>query len=134
MVFILLVLEYGAELRIITFDVIEKLPDESLSNSVISDSMILNLDQSEYLLNDYITLSGEISNFDSNSDIYYQVVNFNFKASDGTSPIMTSAIKDKSDGAQTIEFTLTAIPDESGKFSIVSKNYLLFHFLKVITL
>ena len=83
--------------------------------------MILNLDQSEYLLNDYITLSGEISNFDSNSDIYYQVVYFNFKASDGTSPIMTSAIKDKSDGAQTIEFTLTAIPDESGKFSIVSR-------------
>ena len=37
-----------------------------------------------------MTLSGTITNFDSDSDIYYQVVYFNFLASDGTSPMFLS--------------------------------------------
>ena len=65
-----------------------------------------------------MTLSGTITNFDPDSDIYYQVVYFTFKNSDGKSPTFTGAIMDKSDGAPTVEFTLTAIPDSSGIFSI----------------
>ena len=114
-------IEYDSQIQIITFNVVENLTDDSLFDSPVSDSMIFNLDQSEYLLNDYMTLSGEISNFDSDGDIYYQVVYFNFKDSDGRVPTMTSAIMDKVDGAQQIEFDLTAIPDEFGKFSIVSR-------------
>ena len=68
-----------------------------------------------------MTLSGEISNFDSDSDIYYQVVYFNFKTSDGKIPTMASAIMDSSDGSKKIEFTLTAIPDKNGIFSINSR-------------
>ena len=113
--------EYDDQIRIINFDVVENTTDESLSDAFVPDSMIFNLDQSEYLLNDYMTLSGEISNFDSGSDIYYQVVYFNFKDSNGKVPTMASAIMDKSDGSQDIEFSLTAIPDDSGKFSIISR-------------
>ena len=65
-----------------------------------------------------MTLSGTITNFDPVSNIYYQVVYFNFKNSDGKSPTFTGAVMDKSDGAPTVEFTLTAIPDSSGIFSI----------------
>ena len=46
--------------------------------------MTLTLDDFEYLENDYMNISGSFPNFDSNSDIYYQVVYFNFYTSDGT--------------------------------------------------
>ena len=46
-----------------------------------------------------MTLSGTITNFDPDSDIYYQVVYFTFKNSDGKSPTFAGAIKDKSDGS-----------------------------------
>jgi hypothetical protein len=68
-----------------------------------------------------MNLSGTISNFDSNSDIYYQIVNFNFKLSDGTIPTFTTAIMENTEGALQKEFTLTAIPDSSGAFSIDAK-------------
>jgi hypothetical protein len=64
-----------------------------------------------------MTLSGEITNFDPDTDIYYLTVYFNFKDSSGKVPIMNSAIKENSAGSLEIEFSLTAIPDESGKFS-----------------
>ena len=110
--------QYAEQISVTTFDVVEVSSNESLSNILVSDSITLNLDQSNYVLNDYMTLSGEISNFDPSSDIYYQVVYFNFKASDGTVPKMISATMDKSSGAETIEFSLTAIPDNTGVFSI----------------
>jgi hypothetical protein len=65
-----------------------------------------------------MTLSGSISNFDSDGAIYYQVVNFNFKSSDGTIPTFTTAVMDSAEGALQKEFTLTAIPDSFGVFSI----------------
>jgi hypothetical protein len=110
--------QYGDLIQLTSFNVVENISDSSLSDPLVSDSITLNLDQSQYLLNDYMTLYGDISNFDSDSDIYYQVVYFNFKASDGTIPTMNSAIMDKSEGSQQIEFTLTAIPDKTGAFSI----------------
>ena len=113
--------EYGDDVANSIFNVVELVNDEPVS--VVSDSIIFDIDQSEYLLNDYMTLSGEISNFDSTSGNpmgkgYYQVVYFNFKSSDGVAPFMTSAIMDSVDGAKSVEFTLTAIPNSSGVFSI----------------
>ena len=108
--------EYADDVASTTFNVVEEYIEPE--STAVSDSMIFNLDKSEYLLNDYMTLSGTITNFDPVSNIYYQVVYFNFKNSDGKSPTFTGAVMDKSDGAPTVEFTLTAIPDSSGIFSI----------------
>ena len=107
--------EYIDDVASTTFNVVEDFIDEPV---VVLDSIILDTDKSEYLLNDYMTLSGTITNFDPNSDIYYQVVYFTFKNSEGQSPTFKGAVMDKSDGAPTVEFTLTAIPDSSGIFSI----------------
>ena len=84
--------EYVDDVASTTFNVVEDFIDEPV---IVLDSIILDLDKSEYLLNDYMTLSGTITNFDPDSDIYYQVVYFNFKNSDGVPPtFMTSAIKE----------------------------------------
>jgi len=107
--------EYIDDVASTTFNVVEDFIDEPV---VVLDSIILDTDKSEYLLNDFMTLSGTITNFDPNSDIYYQVVYFTFKNSEGQSPTFKGAVMDKSDGAPTVEFTLTAIPDSSGIFSI----------------
>ena len=107
--------EYADNVASTTFNVVEDVIDEPV---IVLDSIILDTDKSEYLLNDFMTLSGTITNFDPDSDIYYQVVYFTFKNSDGKSPTFAGAIKDKSDGSPTVEFTLTAIPDSSGIFSI----------------
>ena len=108
--------EYADDVASTTFNVVEDFIEPE--STAVSDSMIFELDKSEYLLNDFMTLSGTITNFDPISDIYYQVVNFNFKNSAGKPPTFTGAVMDKSDGAPTVEFTLTAIPDSSGIFSI----------------
>ena len=107
--------EYIDDVASITFNVVEDFIDEPV---VVLDSILLDTDKSEYLLNDFMTLSGTITNFDPNSDIYYQVVYFTFKNSEGQSPTFKGAVMDKSDGAPTVEYTLTAIPDASGIFSI----------------
>ena len=108
--------EYVDDVASTTFNVVEDFIESD--STVVSDSIIFNVDKSEYFLNEYMTLSGSITNFDPNSDIYYQVVYFNFKNSDGESPTFKGAVMDKSDGAPTVEYTLTAIPDASGIFSI----------------
>ena len=108
--------EYVDDVASTTFNVVEDFIESD--STVVLDSIIFDLDKSEYFPNEYMTLSGSITNFDPNSDIYYQVVYFNFKNSDGESPTFKGAVMDKSDGAPTVEFTLTAIPDSSGIFSI----------------
>jgi hypothetical protein len=95
--------------------VVEETVDEI---APVTNSINFTIDDSEYLLDDTMILSGTISNFDSSSDIYYQVVTFNFKSSDGTIPTFTTAVMDDTEGALQKEFTLTAIPDSSGAFSI----------------
>ena len=111
--------EYGDNTESAIFSVVEDFIDESQSIVLVSDSIIFDIDKSEYLLNDYMTLSGSITNFDSDSDIYYQVVYFNFLASDGTSPMfLSSGVENSAQTGQNLEFKLTAIPDESGNFSI----------------
>jgi len=113
-------IEYGDNVKSATFNVVEDFIDEPVL--IVSDSISLDLDKSEYLLNDYMTLSGTITNFDSDSDIYYQVVYFNFLASDGTSPMfLSNGVETSANVGQDLEFKLTAIPDESGNFSITAR-------------
>ncbi len=114
--------EYGDHVKSATFNVVEDFIDESESVLIVSDSIIFDIDKSEYLLNDYMTLSGSITNFDSDSDIYYQVVYFNFIASDGTSPMfLSNGMENAASTGQDLEFKLTAIPDDSGNFSITAR-------------
>jgi len=113
-------IEYGDNVASATFNVVEDFVDESVL--LVSDSIFFDIDKSEYLLNDYMTLSGTIANFDSDSDIYYQVVYFNFLASDGTFPMFVGLIEETAAATgESVEFKLTAIPDESGNFSITSR-------------
>jgi hypothetical protein len=107
--------QYFEQTSSTTFSIVEEIVEEIIP---VSNSITFILDDSEYLFGDNFNLSGIISNFDSNSDIYYQVVNFNFKSSDGTIPTFTTAIMENTEGAFQKEFTLTAIPDASGAFSI----------------
>jgi len=85
---------------------------------LVSDSIFLNIDKSEYLLNHDMTLSGSITNFDSDSDIYYQVVDFNFSTSNGV-PVTFQGRFDENDNLELHDedFTVTSIPDELGTFS-----------------
>jgi hypothetical protein len=114
--------EYGDNITSSTFNVVENFIDESESALLVSDSIIFDLDKSEYSLNDYMTLSGVISNFDPDDRAYWKVVYLNFKASDGTVPTIKAGV-DSVDSVkpQSMEFTLTAILDISGKFSVVSR-------------
>ena len=113
---------YGDDIDSATFNVVENFVDESEPVLIASDSLIFDIDKSEYLLNDYMTLSGTIVNFDSDSDIYYQVVYFNFKASDGAVPTITAGVDSADSGErQSMEFKLTAIPDDYGNFSITAR-------------
>ena len=54
------------------FSLIENIVEVDTSDS--SNEMILTLDDFQYLENAYVKISGSLPNFDSNSDIYYQVV------------------------------------------------------------
>ncbi|MDA7495537.1 lamin tail domain-containing protein [Nitrosopumilus sp.] len=115
-------IEYGDHVESTTFNVVEESADESESVLLVSDSIVFNIDKSKYLHNDFMTLSGTITNFDSDNLIYYQVVYFNFSASDGTSPMFTGHTKETSSNTgETVEFKLTAIPDASGNFSITAR-------------
>jgi hypothetical protein len=80
--------------------------------------MSFNLDKSEYHLDEKMIISGNITNFDSNNNKYYQVVYFNFYTSDGT-PITIQGHFDENDEFEyhDVDFTSTSIPDDSGAFS-----------------
>ena len=107
--------EYSEHIASTMFTLIENIVEVEDS---ASNAMILILDDFEYTENDYMTISGTLPNFDSNSDIYYQVVYLNFYTSDGKPIAFTSAIMDNSAGARSIPFTSTVVPDSSGKFTI----------------
>ena len=115
-------IEYGDDVESTSFNVVEHPADESKPVILVSDSIFFNMDKSEYLLNDSMTLSGTITNFDSGSAIYYQVVYFNFSASDGSSPTFQGMTEDTSARVgDNVEFKLTAIPDDSGNFSVTAR-------------
>jgi len=108
--------QYFEQTASTTFSIVEEIVDEI---APVSDSLSFTVNESEYLLNDFMTLSGSISNFDSNNDIYYKVVNFNFKTLDG-SPVIFQGKFDENDPHELTpqDFSATAIPDSSGAFSV----------------
>ena len=112
----LITAEYGENVSSTTFSLIENIIESGDSTS--SNEMIFTLDDFQYLENAYVNISGSLPNFDSDNDIYYQVVNMNFYTSDGKPITFTGAIMDNSGGAKQILFTSTAVPDVSGNFSV----------------
>ena len=116
-------IEYAEQTESTSFNVVEYIEQ---IESVDSPSLIFNLDQSEYSINDPMTLSGSILNFDSSAHIYYEVVYLTFTDSDGQSPttkldVDSSGAGYSVDNIQLVDYTLTAIPDENGIFSISSR-------------
>jgi hypothetical protein len=108
--------EYSEHIASTMFTLIENIVEVEES---ISNAMILILDDFEYIENDYMTISGTLPNFDSNADIYYQVVYFNFYTSDGKPVSFVGMTEDTSDrDGQTVLFTSTAIPNSSGEFAV----------------
>ena len=110
--------EYGDHSATATFNLIETISEDV--EVVTSNSLNFELDKSEYFLNDEITISGKISNFDSINNIYYQVIDFGFFDSNGKS-ITIQGHFDENDEFELhdVDFTATGIPDVSGDFSIV---------------
>ena len=112
----LITAEYGENVSSTTFSLIENIIESG--DSISSNEMIFTLDDFQYLENAYVNISGSLPNFDSDNDIYYQVVTMNFYSSDGKPITFTGAIMDNSGGAKQILFTSTAVPDVSGNFSV----------------
>ena len=108
--------EYGEHTSSSMFSLIQEIIEVEASDS--SSEMILTLDDFQYLENAYMNISGSLPNFDSDSDIYYQVVYLNFYTLDGKPITFTSAIMDNSVGAKSVPFTSTAVPDISGQFVV----------------
>ena len=102
--------EYSEHVASTNFTLVEKIVD--VEDSVSSNIMTLTLDDFEYLKDEYMTISGTLPNFDSDNDIYYQVVHFNFYTSDGK-PVTFEGRFDENDNSElhSVTFTATAIPD-----------------------
>ena len=110
--------EYGDQTASTTFNLIEKISEEI--EVITSNSLNFELDNSEYFLNDKITISGNISNFDSINTIYYQIIDFTFFDSDGKSVTIQGHFDENDEHElHDVDFTATGIPDVSGNFSIV---------------
>jgi hypothetical protein len=109
--------EYSEHVASTIFSLIENIVD--VEDSVSSNVMTLSLDDFEYLENDYIYISGSLPNFDSNDDIYYQVVYLNFYTSSGDPVNFVGMTKDTSSRiGDTVQFTSTAIPNSFGEFAV----------------
>ncbi len=109
--------EYFEQTSSTQFTLIEKIVD--VEDSVSLDDMVLNIDEFQYLPNDYMTISGSLPNFDSDNDIYYQVVYLNFYDSKGNPISFTGMTKDTSSKDGTVVlFTSTAIPNNLGEFDV----------------
>ena len=111
---------YGSLTTSTSFELISK-SNDFFSNPVKSKSLIIDVDASEYLLNDLFTVSGVITNFDNDPSMYAEHVKFTFKDSSGNSPFSVGAIKDNSAGAKKIDYSLSAVIADSGEFSVSSK-------------
>ena len=109
--------EYSEHVASTMFSLIENVVE--VEDSVSSNVMTLTLDDFEYLENDYMNISGSLPNFDSNSNIYYQVVYFNFYTSSGAPVNFVGMTEDTSSRiGDTVQFTSTAIPNSFGEFTV----------------
>ena len=117
-----IVAEYSDQTTSTTFNLIENIVE--VDEVDVSDSITFVLNDFQYLLNEEIIISGNISNFDSTNTIYYQVVDFTFSTSDGK-PITIPGHFDENDEFELhdVDFTATAIPDTSGDFSITVRIF-----------
>jgi len=108
--------EYSEHVTSTIFTLVENIVE--VEDSISSNIMTLTLDDFEYLEDAYMTISGTLPNFDSGSDIYYQVVNFNFYNSEDKT-ITFEGRFDENDNHElySVAFTATAIPDPLGNFS-----------------
>ena len=112
--------EYSDQTASAIFNLVENIiEDEEI---LISDSLTFNFDNSEYLINDNISISGSISNFDPLNQIYYQVVIFDFFTSD-EKPVLMLGRFDENDTHEYVDvpFQLTAVPDTSGNFTLYAR-------------
>jgi hypothetical protein len=109
--------EYSEHIASTMFTLIENIVE--VEDSISSNDIILTLDDFEYLTNEHMTISGTLPNFDSSSDIYYQVVYLNFYTSDGKI-ITFEGHFDENDNSElhSVSFTSTAIPNSSGEFAV----------------
>ena len=135
-------IEYADQIISTTFNVVESLNDTPISET-FDPLIVLNIAQSdfyedcvnctkiiespdsEFLLNEYIHLSGIISNFissdsESRSFAYYDTVEFSFSTSDGKPVTFIGHANEEkgNDVGEIIPFTTTAILDTSGAFSV----------------
>ena len=109
--------KYSEHIVSTIFTLIENVVE--VEDSISSNTMILTLDDFEYTENAYMNISGTLPNFDSNNDIYYQVVYLNFYASNGKQITFSGMTEDTSSrvGA-VVPFTSTAVPTSSGEFTV----------------
>ena len=135
-------IEYADQITSTTFNVVESLNDIPISET-FDPLIVLNIAQSdfyedcvnctkiiespdsEFLLNEYLHLSGIISNFissdgESSSFAYYDTVEFSFSTSDGKPVTFIGHVNEEkgNDVGDIIPFTTTAILDNSGAFSV----------------
>tara|TARA_B110000438_G_C15790100_1_gene640284 strand:- start:78 stop:2051 length:1974 start_codon:yes stop_codon:yes gene_type:complete len=115
-----IIVEYGQIITSTSFELVSKNQEIAL-NTVESNSLIVRTDNSEYLLNELFTVSGIITNFDNDPSLYAEHVQLSFKDSAGNSPFSSGAIMDSSSGIKKIDYTLSAIIDSAGEFSVSSK-------------
>jgi len=109
--------EYSEHVASTIFSLIENIVN--VEDTVSSNVMTLTLDDFEYLENDYMNISGSLPNFDSNADIYYQVVYLNFYTSSGAPVNFVGMTEDTSSRiGDTVQFTSTAIPNSFGEFTV----------------
>jgi hypothetical protein len=109
--------EYSEHVASTIFSLIENIVN--VEDTVSSNVMTLTLDDFEYLENDYMNISGSLPNFDSNTDIYYQVVYLNFYTSSGAPVNFVGMTEDTSSRiGDTVQFTSTAIPNSFGEFTV----------------
>ena len=109
--------EYSEHVATTNFSLVELvIPVE---DSVSSNNMILTLNDFEYLKDEYMVISGTLPNFNSENNIYYQVVHFNFYTSDGKTVTFEGRF-DENDNSElhSVTFSATAIPDSFGNFSV----------------
>jgi hypothetical protein len=137
-----IVAEYFDQRASITFDVIEFLNDVAVSESSKS-TIILNIAQSdfhedcvnctkiiespnsEFLLNEYLHLSGSIGNYGGIDDLtmpsaFYNIVELSFFTNDGK-PVTFIGHTNEEKGnnvGEIIPFTGSDVPDTSGTFSV----------------
>ena len=109
--------QYSDQTSTTTFSIVEEITEEM--EVLVSDSMHFILDGSEYVIGDSLSISGVISNFDSDNHIYYQVVTLTFLSSDGK-PVTFIAHHGDDITSEKIDvgFTAVAVPNSAGEFTV----------------